>query len=148
MCIMRVLRSGTGDSMNGKQQQTACEQQDWKQQPGCQDFDPALDTMWLSWRTTPLAPGHPHHAPLSPPGNHVWLQHTHTYAQRKHQTNLQGTDCKAQNRFSFGNQLSLFLISCFARTFESLRQHLTNIKNRTCPCVILFIISLLGCYHI
>lgn len=74
-----VLRSGTGGSMNGKQQQTEWGQQDWKQQPGCLDFDPALDTTLLCWHTTALALGHPHHAPPSPPGNHVWLWHSLSY---------------------------------------------------------------------
>ncbi len=42
--MMCVLRSGTGGSMSGKRQQTECGQQDWKQQPECLDFDPALVT--------------------------------------------------------------------------------------------------------
>lgn len=44
---------------------------------------------------------------------------------------------------SFRNQLSLFSISCFAITFERVSQQ----KNRTCPCIILAIRSLLGCHY-
>lgn len=86
MCVnpfltWHVRRLGTGDSMREKQQQTGCGQQDWKHLPECLDFDQALDTTSPFWHTIVLAQGRPHHAPPSPPGNHVWLVHSTIYTQ-------------------------------------------------------------------
>lgn len=78
--------------MNGKQQLTEWGQQVWKQQRECLDFDPALDTTSPYWHITAPALGRPLHAPLSPPGNHVWLHlhkcttHIHAYEHGKVQT--------------------------------------------------------------